>query len=721
MQESYTAREIALLMGLTAQAISRRAKREAWASEKRAGRGGGKAYLFASLPADVQAKLRLAEAPKLPASSASVPACIAPGAAPPDVYQRRGLDRFMLVQEFRAAQAKARWGKTAAAVDAFLLAYNSGRLLPDVYGRLGAIKRSSLYGWDKKLKESGEDYLVLCDQFGKWAKGEVKVQGNIGREAEEAFLSCWLHPNRPSIMVAYRAASNILKKDGGAAASYHSFYRFAKQFKARHYDLFLLAREGEKALKDKALPYITRDDTVLSVGDVLVADGHDLNFEIIHPYTGKKARLTLIMFYDWASRLPLGWQIMPTEDTVAISAALRSAIIALGKTPRAVLLDNGKAFKSRYFTETLPDLRELQGLYARLGIACHFAAPYNARAKVIERFFHTFNEQCERLIPSYCGGSIGDKPAWRHRNEKLLQAWHEARTHGWAPTVREAAEIIRLYVQWYAKQPHDGLGGRTPGEVFAAGAGAGVDVSELNRHFLWTRSAMPHNCRVSLFGRAGIDYESDALLGIHEKVLVRFDTADLSQVYLYTQDGGYLGEALPVQAVHPLTKLFGDEVGAAQVKHELKRQRSLKGQVARGLKALGAAPEIEAGLEYLPELRKAPILPASSLASSAAQSESTPKADPAKVASLAALQKRLTAEAAEAAPEHPRPAYFLDDLDRYDWCFRHVHEHGCALSGDDAAFTAEFEGSASFANFRGRYDDLKALFSLKKTKERMAV
>ena len=48
-----------------------------------------------------------------------------------------------------------------------------------------------------------------------------------------------------------------------------------------------MARDGEKALSDKVEPYIKRDASLLEVGDILVADGHVLNFNVINPFTGK--------------------------------------------------------------------------------------------------------------------------------------------------------------------------------------------------------------------------------------------------------------------------------------------------------------------------------------------------------------------------------------------------------------------------------------------------
>lgn len=53
-----------------------------------------------------------------------------------------------------------------------------------------------------------------------------------------------------------------------------------------------------KALRDKVMPYISRDIAKLEVGDVLVADGHRLAVECINSFTGKPCRPTLIRYLD---------------------------------------------------------------------------------------------------------------------------------------------------------------------------------------------------------------------------------------------------------------------------------------------------------------------------------------------------------------------------------------------------------------------------------------
>ena len=123
------------------------------------------------------------------------------------------------------------------------------------------------------------------------------------------------------------------------------------------------------------------------VSDVLVADGHRLSFQILNPFTGKPARTILLGFLDWKSGYLCGYDIILEEDTQSIASALHNSIINLKAIFKIVYQDNGRTFNVKYFFNT--DFRESDflGLYGRLGIKVVFAKPYNARAKVIERFF----------------------------------------------------------------------------------------------------------------------------------------------------------------------------------------------------------------------------------------------------------------------------------------------------------------------------------------------
>ncbi len=66
-----------------------------------------------------------------------------------------------------------------------------------------------------------------------------------------------------------------------------------------------------------------------------------------------------------------------------------------------------KALKNQHYCQNTDFTEDgLNGVYANLGIHSIFAKPYNARAKVIERFFREFQEEFEKLMPGYIGKPI---------------------------------------------------------------------------------------------------------------------------------------------------------------------------------------------------------------------------------------------------------------------------------------------------------------------------
>lgn len=224
----------------------------------------------------------------------------------------------------------------------------------------------------------------------------------------------------------------------------------------------MLARDGEKALSDKVEPYIKRDASLLDVGDILVADGHKLAFQVINPFTGKPCRATLVGFLDWKSTALVGYEIMLEENTQCIASALRNAIINLDMIPKIVYQDNGRAFRAKYFTDE-KGFGELgfYGLYAKLGIETVFARPYNARSKVIERFFKEFQEGFEKLMPSYVGSSIINKPAYLKRNENFHKNLHQ----DYVPTIEETIKMIDMWLKFKNSQTCTNASNMTIAEV----------------------------------------------------------------------------------------------------------------------------------------------------------------------------------------------------------------------------------------------------------------
>ena len=445
-----------------------------------------------------------------------------------------------------------------------------------LYEILGKISRGSLHRWYAMLN-STEDYTRLLPQY-KYST--VREYRTVLNDKEiKIFMGLLLHPNRLSIGKAIALTKYKLKEqEQSFIPADITFRRYAKWFKDNNYDKWILARDGEKALSDKVEPYIKRDASLLEVGDILVADGHKLAFQVINPFTGKPCRATLVGFLDWKSTALVGYEIMLEENTQCITSALRNSINNLDMIPKIVYQDNGRAFRAKYFTDD-KGFTELgfQGLYSKLGIETVFARPYNARAKVIERFFKEFQEGFEKLLPSYIGSSINSKPAYMMRNEKFHKSWHNE----YIPTIEETIKMIDMWLSFKNSQPCPNASDKTIAEVLAERKRQNININMLDDLMLATE--------VKTIQRNGIrflncDYFDERLYGFKSKVLIKYNLFDLTSIKVYTPKGEYLCTAARVTETHPMAKLLGDVKDYEDYKQKIVRQRQLKKKTVESVK-----------------------------------------------------------------------------------------------------------------------------------------
>lgn len=715
MKDAYSTKELVEKLDITKMTVTRRAKRENWDSRPNKGKGGGKEWLSESMPEETRAQIALAETKDLTkietASSIKQSADLpCDDVTIPDWAFRIGMARYRIVMAFRKACAK-KGEKKSILQESFIIAYNSGNLLEKEYKLIGETSVKTVYRWNGKLKKNKDDYRCLCDGRGKWKSGEEKKQGRLSVELESIVLNCYLQANQPTIALAFRATEAIAATKNIAVPSIATVRRFINRFSKNHADIVTLKREGEKALKDNIGPYITRDANLLSVGDVLFCDGHVLNFEVTHPFTGRQFRPTLIMWFDWRSRMPVGWTVAVNEDTQAIAVSLHSAIKNLGQCPRTVYIDNGRAFKSKFFTGDA-DFQEMEGLYARLGINVQFSKPYEARTKIVERFFRTFSEQFARLIPSYCGQNIMDKPAWRARNEKYHQAHHDAVTNGYKLTMHDCSEIIASYIHWYGNQPHTGIEGRKPLDLLQAGLGEGVNMLELDRHFLFRHEFSPSRCRV-VIGK--VVFQGDCLYGFGKgkKLIAMYNWMDMREIYIHDMQGKRIGSAYPVEALNPLAKHFGDELDMIKIKEANKLQARLKRDTMRIAKTMDEAGMETAGFGILPFVPKAQDSISAPLKREIAAPELEETISPEESAIRAdRIAKRIAKEDAKDAEQNDRPDWFNDQLERYEWCFMKVYKKHQKVSQEDQDFMVKYESSDEYERIaKRRFEDLRSLYA----------
>ena len=499
----------------------------------------------------------------------------------PEKAKQNALAKLDLIRKWQEFRRKA-VNKLQADYD-FVKLHNSSNSY--LFKVLGKISRGSLHRWKASL-DGTEDYTRLIPNYKYVSVNEYRTC--LTDEEIKIFMGLLLHSNRICIGKAIALTKYKLKEQGQSFIPADiTFRRYAKWFKDNNYDKWVLARDGEKALSDKVEPYIKRDASLLNVGDILVADGHKLAFQVINPFTGKPCRATLVGFLDWKSTALVGYEIMLEENTQCIASALRNAIINLDMIPKIVYQDNGRAFRAKYFTDD-KGFGELgfYGLYAKLGIETVFARPYNARAKVIERFFKEFQEGFEKLIPSYVGSSIINKPAYLKRNEKFHSNLH----NDYIPTIEETIKMIDMWLKFKNSQPCTNALNMTIAEVLENRKKQNIDTSLLDDLMLATE--------VKTIQRNGVrflncDYFDERLYGLRGKVLVKYNLFDLTNVKVYTPKGEYLCTAERVTETHPMAKILGTVEDLEDYKQKIQKQQKLKRKTINSVKKLLTNDEIK--------------------------------------------------------------------------------------------------------------------------------
>ena len=624
---------------------------------------GGTSYeiLFSSLEPEIQKKLREAEN--------KTTALVPHNYKEPDFIS----DKTKLTANYRAnivvalQKLRKKYPTKKEADTTFLELYNSGLYLPKAYNFIGSISIGTLHRWVRAF-EKHESTECLQPKY-KWSK-QGEYNSILNDEMRNILLTLLLHPSKYNYGKAIKLTKEILRKRGYEELPCDlSFKRFAENFRKNNYAEWILRREGMKAYHDKVEPYIERDISKIEVGDILVADGHVLNFQVINPFTGKPTRATLVGFLDWKSTALVGYEIMMTESTQCIASALRNSIINLGMLPKVVYQDNGKAFKSRFFQNTDFEEDLFNGVYANLNIHSVFAKPYNARAKVIERFFREFQEEFEKGMPSYIGTCIEDKPAWLKRGEKLHEEWHKKLTNNHIPTVQETIKYINGWIKFHNKNLCPNDRSKTIQEMLDS-----VQKQNINPQVL-DDLMMKTECRT--INRHGITflnmhYRSEAIIGIRDKVNIRYSLFDLSKIHVYSTKGEFLCIAHRVQKVHPMARVLGTVKDMEEYKYQYQKQQQLKHRLIKQVKKTFPKEEIQ-----LLEIEAEPVLEIEELEQ---QIEEKPKKE----------RKRTPRE-----QQMNRP-FFNSNYEKYDWLI----SNGCT-NVEDRKWITEFIRSDEYLNLYG--------------------
>ncbi len=352
---------------------------------------------------------------------------------------------------------------------------------------------STLWRWLEKCQKKGPN--ALADRI-RADKGQSRW---FARHRDAAILAAFLYLNeRQSIsfvteQIRYEAAAlDVSPDDLPSRETVRVFLSRAVSPAMR-----TLAREGERAYRERMAPYLRRGyvdvfANQIWVGDHAIHDAEIQNDLFDEVPFGTPGRLRMSAFVDYRSRK--AWATWAWEGSSrSIAATLLRAMLEDGP-PEGIYCDNGKDYKKvakgatpaselperddddprapkNWFREEY-DRIERSGLLSRLGISVTHCIPRHPQSKHVERFFRTMHMHFDAVHSTYTSGSPFTRPEatelamMRHR--RLLKAGRVEESHH--PTASRFILGCLSWIREYNATPQSGEGmdGRSPDEVFAS-------------------------------------------------------------------------------------------------------------------------------------------------------------------------------------------------------------------------------------------------------------
>lgn len=169
-----------------------------------------------------------------------------------------------------------------------------------------------------------------------------------------------------------------------------------------------LARNGEAKWNRKYANYIERDYSDIIAGSCWVSDHAQLDVMVVLE-DGKLCCPWITAWVDFKTNKWLGWLLhseAPNSDHI-----FQSFYYAANKygIPTDIYLDNGKDYRSKDFAGGRKG-NDASAMITKLEIMPHFALPYNAQTKPIERAFLKNKELLSKQLKGYRGGNVIERP-----------------------------------------------------------------------------------------------------------------------------------------------------------------------------------------------------------------------------------------------------------------------------------------------------------------------
>jgi len=400
-------------------------------------------------------------------------------------------------------------------------------------------------------------------------------------EAQAFLFQKYCNINQPSASWCIGQLKTEAKKRGWNLPSVVTMRRYIQRIPQETRDYH---RKGKKFWQEYYVPSVLRDYEEMDPAELYVADHAQINVAVKHP----SGRIIFPWFTGWKdmrTRKILGWVLADVPSSNTINLSLKYSIERYG-APQHIVIDNGRDFSAKHFTggqtkrfRFKVDENELTGIYKLLSIDPHFCIPGNPKAKPIERWFWTQEQDFQKAFPTYRGNNVINRP---EEVDKRIAQGAQRMAQGKKGYVLEWDEFVGClenYVENY-NQDHEhhghGMNGRSPNavwnEYFETHAQRRVSPNSLRLLMMKSKRVKVGRFGINAFGER---YRSSQIMDHQGKYVVyRYDPADVSILHIYTEQNEFICTA---ERTHRTA--WDDEDAYHEIKKiEKKKLRAIKAQ-----------------------------------------------------------------------------------------------------------------------------------------------
>lgn len=281
--------------------------------------------------------------------------------------------------------------------------------------------------WNNDNPTLKTSYSVLMKMYKRYKKdGVTGLLAKFGKSTRkiiiedkylEYFKNLYLKQGSPSLYSCWENTLGFaIREDKVIKSEFPSCYTFKRNLeKEIPKQSIYLARNGEAAWNKKYGNYIERDYSNIICGKVWVSDHAQIDVacfnnedKVVFPW--------VTAWRDFKSGKWLGWILQagyPNSDHIFQSFYYAAEEYGL---PNEIIIDNGKDYRAKDFAggrqkfniET--NKSRTVSMLDELGVKAHFALPYNAQTKPIERDFLKIKELLSKHCVGYRGGNVVERP-----------------------------------------------------------------------------------------------------------------------------------------------------------------------------------------------------------------------------------------------------------------------------------------------------------------------